>query len=165
MEQPAIRAAETDDLPRIVAIYNEAVAERTTADLEPVSVSSRRDWLASHDPSAWPVRVAVRGGDLVGWSSLSPHRPGRAAVRRTAEVSYYVAGAARRGGVGRALLDDAIRVARALGFRSLFAILLEDNAPSVALLERFGFERWGLLPDVAELPDRTTGQLYYGRSI
>ena len=42
-----IRNATESDLPAIIDIYNAAIATRiSTAQLEPVTVESRRDWLS-----------------------------------------------------------------------------------------------------------------------
>ena len=47
-----IRDATKDDLPAIVAIYNEAIPEgRATADLEPIMVESRHTWFRSLTPT------------------------------------------------------------------------------------------------------------------
>jgi phosphinothricin acetyltransferase len=161
-----IRTARREDLPAIVAIYNEAVDDRfATADLEPVTVGSREAWLAAHDPRAYPIYVAERDGAVAGWCSLTSYRGGRAAVRRTAEISYYVARAARRRGIGLALVEHAVREAPALGLHVLFAIILERNAASIRLMERCGFARWGRLPDVAEIDGELVGHAYYGRAV
>ena len=161
-----IRTATLDDLPAIVAIYNEAVADRfATADLEPATVQDRVGWLAAHDERTHPVYVAEEEGAIAGWCSLSAYRGGRAAVRRTAEISYYVARAARRRGIGLALVGHAVREAPALGLHVLFAIILERNAASIRLMERCGFARWGRLPDVAEIDGELVAHVYYGRVV
>lgn len=157
-----IRTATVADLPAIVEIYNQAVAARQTGDTEPVRVDERREWLRRHPPERRPILVADDGDSVVGWASLSDHRPGRRALSVTAEISYYVHESHRRRGVATALIRDACRRCPALGVTTLFAILLEDNDASVALLERLGFERWGHLPRVADFGDREVGQLYYG---
>ena len=55
-----IRDATEDDLPAIVAIYNASIPGRiATADTEPVSIESRRDWFRDHDPEKRPLWVAV----------------------------------------------------------------------------------------------------------
>ena len=47
-----IRDATIGDLPAIVAIYNAAIPGRmATADLDPVSVESRRTWFDEHTPA------------------------------------------------------------------------------------------------------------------
>jgi phosphinothricin acetyltransferase len=46
-----LRDATEADLPAIVAIYNAAIPGRTaTADTDPVTVESRREWFAKHSP-------------------------------------------------------------------------------------------------------------------
>lgn len=151
MAAPTIRLAAAPDLPRIVEIYNAAIpTRRSTADLEPVSVRSRVAWFAIHDPARRPIWVVEVGGVVVGWLSFSDYY-GRPAYRTTVEVGLYLAPEAQGQGLGRALLGHAIEAAPALGVRSLLWITFADNAASVALAERFGFARWGLLPRVTEL--------------
>lgn len=161
-----IRRATDDDAAAIAAIYNEAIEEHATAHLDPVSVDERRAWLARRDPERYPVLVAVGEDDAVwGWVALGAYRPGRGAVREAAEISYYVRRTRRRRGVADALVPAAIETAAAIGHRVLFAILLDDNRASVALLERHGFARWGRLPGVARFGDRVLGHLYFGRRV
>jgi L-amino acid N-acyltransferase YncA len=161
-----IRTAAIDDLSSIVSIYNEAVEQRfATADLEPITVEQRSAWFHEHDPASLPIYVAEREGTLVGWCSLSAYRPGRGALRRTAEISYYVSAAVRGRGVGTALVQHAIDQAPRLGKHVLFGILLERNAASVGLLKKCGFELWGRLPDAALIDGELVSHVYYGRHV
>ncbi|MFW2405403.1 MAG: N-acetyltransferase family protein [Gammaproteobacteria bacterium] len=158
-----IRLADAADLPAVVDIYNEAIADRNaTADLSPVSVEGRAAWLSEHPPDTYPVFVAERGGGVVGWCSLSPYRPGRMALRHTAEISYYIARASRGTGVGSALIAHAIERCPELGLKTLFAIVLDINPASPSILGKFGFEEWGRLPGVADFDGVECGHLYYG---
>lgn len=157
------RVAGDDDVPALTEIYNQAVAMRSaTADTMPVSVESRRAWLREHAPDAYPVFVAVDRDSVLGWCSLSAYRPGRMALRHTAEISYYVHESHRGAGVGSRLIAHAIEQCPGLGFKTLFAILLDVNADSTRILEKFGFQRWGHLPDVADFDGSECGHLYYG---
>jgi len=161
-----IRAAAVGDLPAIVAVYNQAVQQRfATADLEPVTIEQRRVWFDEHDPSSLPIYVAEGDGAVIGWCSLSAHRPGRAALRGTAEISYYVRADTRQRGVGTALVRHAVSEAPRLGKRVLFGILLERNTPSINLLKKCGFELWGRLPDAALIEGELVSQVYYGRKV
>ncbi len=54
-----------------------------------------------------------------------------------------VADAARRRGLGRALLEAGERSCRAEGVTVLFLEVAHDNLPALALYERFGFEAIG----------------------
>jgi phosphinothricin acetyltransferase len=158
-----IRVALDEDVPAITEIYNQAVAMRSaTADLAPVSIDSRRAWLRGHDPDRYPVFVACSDGRLMGWCSLSPYRPGRMALRYTAEISYYIHERFRGRGVASTLIAHAIDQSPQLGLKTLFAILLDINKDSARLLEKFGFEQWGHLPNVADFDGEQCGHLYYG---
>jgi L-amino acid N-acyltransferase YncA len=47
--------------------------------------------------------------------------------------------------------------------RVLFAIIIEGNNTSVALLKKFGFEQWGCLPQVIACYGEVRGYLYLGK--
>ena len=96
---------------------------------------------------------------------MSPHRPGRKALRSVAEISYYIHKDHRKKGVANTLISYTIEKAKELGFKNLFTILLDLNKPSIYILEKFGFEKWGHLPDIAEFDDVICGQYIYGRKI
>ena len=155
------RTAAPSDLGAIVDIYNQAVAAHATGHSDAVTVEDRRQWFEGHT-AAYPLLIADLDGAAVGWSSLSSYRPGRGALRHTAELSYYVDGAHRRRGVASALIARSIELCDALAFNTLLTILLDDNQASIALLRKFGFEQWGHLPGVADFDGREVGHLYYG---
>lgn len=158
-----IRIARMEDLGALVEIYNQAIAVgQKTADLTPVSVEDRKAWFEQHAPSQYPLLAAEQDGVILGYLTLSPYRPGRMALRHTAEVSYYVHFEHHRQGVASQLLREAIDLCPALQIRTLFAILIDSNQASVRLLEKFGFEQWGHLPRVAEFDGVEFGHLYYG---
>ena len=160
-----IRTAVDADLPSIVAIYNAAVPGRmATADTEPVSVESRREWFAAHSPDRHPMWVDERDGEVTGWLSLGTFY-NRPAWDITAEVSVYVAAAYRRQGIAAALLETAIAAAPALGLRVLVGIIFGHNGPSLALFEGSGFERWGFMPGATELDDVERDVVFVGRRV
>ena len=146
-----IRDATEVDLPDIVGIYNSTVPLRNvTADTEPVTVERRKAWLREHGGRR-PVWVAEDGGGIVGWIALSDFQNGRPAYHATAEVGVYVKEGRRGRGIGRFLLDEAIRRSPRLGLKTLTSGAFGHNGPSLRLFEGFGFERWALYPGVAEL--------------
>lgn len=158
-----IRVAGAGDVPAIVDIYNQAVADgNATADTTAVTRASREVWLQEHPPDRYPVFVAEQRGALAGWCSLSAYRPGRLALRHTAEISYYVERSSRAAGVGSALISHAIESCPSLGLKTLFAIVLDINPNSPRILEKFGFAEWGRLPGVADFDGVECGHLYYG---
>jgi phosphinothricin acetyltransferase len=161
----AVRDARPSDLPAIVAIYNAAVPGRAaTADTEPVTVRSRRDWFAAHSPARRPIWVAELGGAVLGWLSFQSFY-GRAAYAATAELSVYVAPAAQRRGIGRRLLERAVERAPDIDLTVLLGFIFAHNEASLNLFSTCGFERWGHLPGVARLDGVERDLVIVGRSV
>lgn len=169
---PLYRLARVDDLPAIVAIYNSTIASRqVTADTEPVSVESRLGWFHEHAAASrplWVVEAAAlqpgAGPDIVGWLSYSNFY-GRPAYAGTAELSIYLAEAARGKGLGRTLLQAAIEYAPQLQVHTLLGFIFGHNQPSLALFGTFGFATWAHLPRVAVLDGVERDLLILGKRI
>jgi phosphinothricin acetyltransferase len=146
-----IRDAVEADLPVIVEIYNATVPTRmVTADLEPTTAEARLPWFREHSPERYPLWVAESEGRVIGWLDFKKFLP-RAAYRGTAEISVYVHEEFRRQGVAQRLLEQAIARAPSLGITALVGFIFGHNEPSLKLFRRFGFERWGFCPAVAQL--------------
>jgi L-amino acid N-acyltransferase YncA len=165
------RIARPEDLPVIVAIYNSTVASReVTADTEPVTVASRQPWFDDHDPARRPLWVIHAAGDtaaqpaVLGWMSYSNFY-GRPAYAGTAELSIYIAEAARGQGIGRYCLEQAIAFAPKIAVHTLLGFIFGHNAPSLALFERFGFATWANLPRVATLDGVERDLLILGKRV
>jgi L-amino acid N-acyltransferase YncA len=161
-----IRFATCNDLPKIIEIYNQAIdAGFRTADIYRVTIEERLPWFGEHSPERYPLLVCEIDGIVVGWLSVSPYRPGRMALRFTVEVSYYVHADYQRRGIAGALIADAIEKSRSIGYKTMFAIVLDCNAASCALLEKYGFEKWGFMPGVADFNGVECGHVYYGKRL
>ena len=145
--EPIVRVARVADLPGIAGIYNDAILNSTaTFDVEPWDAAQQRRWLRQHaDP--YSVIVAVEGGEVLGWASLSPFRS-KAAYLYTTENSVYVRDDLRGIGIGRLLLARLLKVAAENGFRTVIARIAGDNPVSVRLHERYGFETVGVEREV-----------------
>ena len=160
-----IRDAGEADLPAIVAIYNSIVPGRmVTADLEPVTVASRRPWLEAHDPARRPVWVAEEAGQVIAWLSFDTFYA-RAAYDGTAMIAIYVEATRRRSGLGRTLLARAVDRAPQLGVHTLLGYIFAQNEPSLRFFASFGFERWAHLPRVANLDGVERDLVIVGRRL
>jgi phosphinothricin acetyltransferase len=163
--QFAHRIAERADLPHIVEVYNSTIPSRlVTADTEPVSIESRVRWFEEHSADSRPLWVAEADGRIAGWLSFSSFY-GRPAYSKTAEVSVYVHEAHRKQGLGSYLLGEALARAPSLELDTLLGFIFGHNLPSLALFEKFGFERWGLLPKVAALDGIERDLVIVGRRV
>jgi phosphinothricin acetyltransferase len=91
-------------------------------------------------------RLAAREGNerrLVGWAVLSPFSS-RAVYAGVAEVSVYVAAAARGRGVGKSLLAELVARSEAEGLWTLQAGIFPENEASIALHRAQGFQVVGM---------------------
>lgn len=105
------------------------------------------EWDRAH--LARPRLIAARLGHIVGWVALSPVSR-RQCYSGVAEVSIYVAGDARGQGVGKLLLEEAIRASEAEGIWTLQAVIYPTNVPSVRLHETCGFRMVGYRQRIAQ---------------
>ncbi len=129
-----------NDWPEVRRIYAEGIAT-ANASLE----REAPDWHHfdhSHRPDCRFVARDGPGDPILGWTALSAYSARRAYVG-VAWESVYVGAEARGRGVGRALLEALIPASEAAGLWTLFAGVLAENAPSLALHQRVGFERVG----------------------
>jgi L-amino acid N-acyltransferase YncA len=164
-EERKIRDAVEADLPAIIDIYNFAIATRmSTAQLDPVTVESRRRWLSEHSPDRHPFWVTEIDEQIAGWLTIKSFLP-RCAYSGTAELSVYVAQKFRRRGVARTLLEEAIARAPALEITAMVGLIFAHNEPSLRLFGQLGFERWGLLPGVALLDGINRDLTIMGRHV
>ena len=83
------------------------------------------------------------GATVLGWTALSAYSS-RRVYAGVAWESVYVAETARGRGIGRRLLEALIPASEAAGFWTLLAGIMAENAASLALHERVGFERVGV---------------------
>jgi L-amino acid N-acyltransferase YncA len=161
-----LRNATEADLPAIVEIYNSVIPGRmVTAELQPVTVESRRPWLAAHQTPARPLWVLADAvGNVSAWLSFDSFYA-RAAYNGTAMIAIYVAENQRRCGLGRHLLEAAIARAPGLGIHTLLGFIFGHNEPSLSLFEAYDFARWAHLPRVAVLDGVARDLIIVGRRV
>ena len=157
-----LRHAGPDDLTAVVDIYNAAIPSRlSTAEPLPVPVAEKRAWFDAHDPDRRPLMVLEEDGQIIGWVELKNHY-GRRAYAKTAEIGVYLAQDRLGQGIGRYLVGRMIDRCPALGVTTLLAICFADNAASVQMFAKLGFERWGFYPGIAELDGRPRDIVHLG---
>ena len=131
------------------------------------------------DPGASSVTAGTRGSTIPGLSSPPESGPDGDRVvgflalrwegwnRRAAIWHLYVTRDARRGGIGRKLLDEADAQARAAGLRCLWLEVTNVNLPAIRFYQRCGFRLCGLDASLYDPAGEAAGEcaLYLSRPI
>lgn len=146
------RLAKENELPQILKIYNQVIECRTiTADLESATIKSREDWFAHHlSHPKYPIWVYELDGKVVAWCSYSQFYS-RAAYDGSSEISFYLDKAVHGKGIGKACVNFLIEQMPNYQLHTLLAFVFGNNAQSLGLLNKMGFEIWGKLPQVADM--------------
>jgi len=110
---------------------------------------ARTQWLPS---PPWRTVVAVDpGGHVLGMAKLGPNHPGPGS--HIANASFIVDPRVARQGVGRALAEHVLAVARADGYRAMqFNAVVETNTAAVALWRSLGFQVLTTVPEAFRHP-------------
>lgn len=143
-----IRAAETKDLPGILAITNHAILH-TTAIYEYAVRSPEfiEQWFKQKQAENMPVLVYELNNQAVGYGTYGIFRP-RAAYQFSVEHSVYVHPDYQGQGIGKQLLAALINKARSEGYHTMIAGIDAANEQSCALHQKFGFSEVGRLREV-----------------
>jgi L-amino acid N-acyltransferase YncA len=153
------------DLPKIVETYNSTISSRlVTADLEPVTVTSKLQWFSAHSASKRPLWVVELNGDYAGWMSFNSFY-GRPAYDGTVEVSIYLEEKMRGKGLGKICLQKAIDSCKELKIKNLLGFIFGHNEPSLKLFSAYGFEKWAHFPKVANMDGTERDLIILGKRV
>ena len=137
--------------PQVRAIYEQGIA--TGNATFQTQAPGWDEWDPGHLPhSRWVALDASYGGSgqVLGWAALSPVS-GRCVYGGVAEVSVYVAGAARGRGVGRQLLAALVSASEQHGIWTLQAGIFPENTTSISIHAGAGFREVGRRERIGQL--------------
>jgi phosphinothricin acetyltransferase len=167
-EPVLIRPSRDSDVDAMLAIYRHHIRHGVAKDVDssggepdPDDLRDRRKNLRQ---GRLPHLVATYRGEVVGYAYAVLFRK-RPAYRFTAKHSIYVHHEHTGRGVGRLLLQGLIDACAAAGFRQMIGYVDADNAASLALHEKFGFAKVGLLSGVAYRYGRWSDTVMVQRSL
>jgi L-amino acid N-acyltransferase len=161
-----IEDATDDDLPAVVAIYNEVIRTSTAIYREePATLAERQVWNETRKTNGYPLLVA-RTDDtpVAGFATFGDFRPWPG-YRFTVEHSVHIADGHRGQGIGTALMGVLLERAAALGKHVMVAGIDADNAGSIRMHERLGFEQSGHLKQVGWKFDRWLDLVFMQRRL
>ena len=141
-----IRAAGEADLPEILGIYAPYVLN-TTVSFE-YEVPSPEDFLQRYRDITrqYPWLVYEEDGRILGYAYASaPYT--RAAYAWCAEPSIYLRPEARGRGIGKNLYFALEEILRLQGYRTLYALITEENTESLRFHAKMGYIHRVNFPD------------------
>jgi L-amino acid N-acyltransferase YncA len=165
--QVLVRHSRDSDVEAMLTIYRHHIRrgiEDSVDDSgtpEPDDLRDRRKNLRN---TRLPHLVATCGGEVVGYAYVVLFRK-RPAYRYTVKHSIYVHREHLGRGVGRQLLQELIDTCAAAGFRQIIGYIDADNTASLAIHDKFGFQRVGRLPGVAYRYGRWADTVMVQRSL
>lgn len=162
-----VREAVDRDLPDVREIYNHYVANSTvTFDESPWTLAALRTKFARVRELSYPFLVAESpNGVVLGFAYVYPWKE-KAAYRFTVENSIYLGPASTGKGLGTALMRELLDRAKAAGVKEVIAVIADRGAEgSIALHERFGFEKTGSMGRVGFKFGRWLGVVMMQKSL
>jgi L-amino acid N-acyltransferase YncA len=136
----SIRLATPGDAQAIAAIFNQGVDERVaTFETRHASAEDAAEWVRRD-----LVVVAEVDGALAGWAKAAPYGDRHHYYDGVREATLYVDRDARRGGIGRTLLDALAGGAAQAGAHKLVGKIFTSNEPSISLVRSLGWREVGV---------------------
>ena len=155
MAETRIRAATTQDLPRLTEIYNYYVLHTPiTFDLEPYTVEERAAWLNQFAfTGRHRLLIAEVNNIVVGYAGTTRFRA-KAAYDTTVEATIYCAPEAVGKGIGCTLFAALFQAIAQEDIHRIVGGYTMPNAGSASLLEKFGFKPVGVFHETGRKFDR-----------
>lgn len=143
-----IRQATTADAAAIATIYNHYVLHSSvTFEEEAVSTKQMAERIEQVKADGLPWLVLDQNGELLGYAYATKWRV-RSAYRFSVESTVYVKDEVTAKGLGSQLYQQLLADLKALGLHVVIGGITLPNDKSVALHEKFGFEKCGQFQQV-----------------
>lgn len=137
-----IRPAAADDADAMWGIFQAVIAG---GDALPFAEGFNRETFQAHWFGAHTSYVAIADEGVLGMYKLGANYPARGA--HVASATYLVRPAAQGQGIGRALVEHSLALAKEQRFLAMqFNYVVSTNTPAVALYQKLGFGIAGTLP-------------------
>jgi phosphinothricin acetyltransferase len=147
-DEPVIDNASRDDLPQILAIYNEVIRNSTAVYSEEEFTAARgAAWFDAKTAHGFPLIVARDVSGITGFGTFGEFRAWPC-YRHSVEHSVHVRADRRGQGIGRAVVTELLGRAAASSKHVMIAGIDADNAVSIGLHRSLGFAAVGHFHEV-----------------
>jgi RimJ/RimL family protein N-acetyltransferase len=155
-EHVRLRRWREDDLPALVAAFDDEEIAHWMVFPFPFTESDGREWLDRHVPASGSFAATDERGELVGAVWVRDVGEGRG------QIGYWTAAKARDRGVASGALRQLVDRAFELGYERLQLLVDPANAASAHVAENAGFRREGVLRGWMELRGSRPDLVMYG---
>lgn len=161
-----IRPGQADDLPQVNEIYNHYVRETPiTFDIELITMAQRTEWFGHYDVvGRHRLLVATTDDRVHGYATSSPWHQ-RRAYETSVETSIYLSPDATGRGIGSALYARLFEELAGEDVHRAYGGMTMPNPASIALHERFGFERVAYFTEQGRKFDRYWDVAMYEKAL
>jgi L-amino acid N-acyltransferase len=149
-----IRAYKAGDAEIITGILNYYIANSTALYDYALRTTGQQQAIFDEKlQKGFPVIVATIDDKVIGFGYYSEFRF-REAYKFTVEHSVYVAPGEHGKGIGKALLQGLIGLAKRQNLHTMIAVIDSENKDSIVFHEQFGFETVGNIKESGYKFDR-----------
>lgn len=149
-----IRSYTENDCQSILEIINYNILNSTA--LYDYNIRSLEQQLAIFEDKIvkkFPILVAIENETIVGFGYYSEFRF-KEAYKFTVEHSVYAHPNHQGKGIGKSLLTELIRLAKAQNLHTMIGVIDAENTGSITFHEKFGFKQVGFIKDSGYKFDR-----------
>ena len=159
-----LRCAREEDAQRLLDYLKTTSGETRFLIREPDEVTmtqeDERRFIRRQNESASDVMLlAFYDGEFAGNASLMGMGPSR--YRHRAGVAIALFQAYTGLGIGRAMMEALLAIAREHGIEQVELEVVADNARAIALYKKLGFEMYGTMPRNMKYRDGTYADVYW----
>ncbi|WP_282178260.1 GNAT family N-acetyltransferase [Vibrio nereis] len=161
-----IRTGKLSDVAGITDIFNFYI-EHTNARFEeyPFSLENRQQWFSQFSrDSKYQLYVATENEVLLGFACSQQYRV-MSAFEETAEVTVYLAQAAKGKGLGSKLYSQQFSSIHTHGIHRVLSGIALPNDASIALHKRFGFREVGIFSEYAKKNGQYISSMWLEKSL
>jgi phosphinothricin acetyltransferase len=135
-----VRAAAIKDAPQITDIYNYYILNTTvTFEKTPIGSDDMKERI-QNTMSKYPWLVIEADDAIQGYAYATDWKP-RGAYRHSVETTVYLRNGQSGKGYGSLLYHELLKKLKALNVHAVIGGIAQPNEASIALHEKFGFQK------------------------
>jgi ribosomal protein S18 acetylase RimI-like enzyme len=135
------------------AVDSVARERKYIAFLEGPPLEKSRKFVLNNIKNDFPHFVALVDGKLIGWCDIAPDDT-RPVFKHIGVLGMAIIAGYRGKGIGKALINTALKKAKSIGLTRIELTVREGNLPALALYKKIGFEIEGVKRNAIRIDDK-----------